>query len=108
MASGDRAYARGSGAPLLKGAGRPREYRVFRDATPLKDPVTGEILGYEASTWACRSIEGETTLIVGSKASPPNSRHGGHVRSKKKCAPATACCPRRAPPNYVPHARASR
>lgn len=25
-----------------------KKYRVFRNATPLKDPITGEILGYEA------------------------------------------------------------
>ena len=47
---GDRAYARGLAAtPLkLRVAGRSDEYRVFRNATPLKDPVTNVILGYEA------------------------------------------------------------
>jgi len=49
MTTGDRAYARGpADAPLLRGEGRPRHFRVFRDAVPLKDPVSGEILGYEA------------------------------------------------------------
>ncbi|MCL1961109.1 MAG: LysM peptidoglycan-binding domain-containing protein [Desulfovibrionaceae bacterium] len=48
MAKGDRIYARGpQDAPLLMGPGRPRDFRVFRTATPLKDPITGEILGYE-------------------------------------------------------------
>jgi hypothetical protein len=48
VVKGDRAYARGSqGAPLLKGPGLPTAFRVFRTAAPLKDPVTGEILGYE-------------------------------------------------------------
>lgn len=49
MAAGDRVYARGNpDAPLSTQAGQPRSFRVFRDAVPLKDPVTGEVLGYEA------------------------------------------------------------
>ncbi|MBV8503779.1 MAG: LysM peptidoglycan-binding domain-containing protein [Paucibacter sp.] len=38
---GDLAYARGN---LSQG----NEYRVFREARPLRDPGTGEVLGYEA------------------------------------------------------------
>lgn len=47
---GDRAYARGlATAPLnQRVAGRTDDYRVFRNARPLKDPVTRAILGYEA------------------------------------------------------------
>jgi nucleoid-associated protein YgaU len=46
---GDRAYARGpEGSPLLDDQPRERQLRVFRNATPLKDPTTGEVLGYEA------------------------------------------------------------
>jgi nucleoid-associated protein YgaU len=49
LTRGDRAYARGpSGSPLLDDQTREKLYRVFRTATPLKDPVTGEVLGYEA------------------------------------------------------------
>ncbi len=49
MAAGDRAYARGDAAsPMLAEAGEPRYYRVFRNAVALKDPVTAEVLGYEA------------------------------------------------------------
>ena len=48
MAKGDRAYARGpAGAPLMMGDGLPTVFRIFRSAKPLKDPVSGEILGYE-------------------------------------------------------------
>jgi len=48
VANGDRAYVRGpEQMPLLKGGGLPTEFRVFRTATPLKDPISGEILGYE-------------------------------------------------------------
>lgn len=46
---GDRVYARGpAGLPLLDDERRLKQYRIFRDAKPLKDPDTGEILGYEA------------------------------------------------------------
>lgn len=49
MASGDRAYVRGdASAPVRAEPGEPRFFRVFRDAVAMKDPVTGEILGYEA------------------------------------------------------------
>ena len=49
MASGDRAYVRGTAeAPVSTAPGQPRFYRVFRDAVALRDPVTREILGYEA------------------------------------------------------------
>lgn len=48
MTRGDRAYARGL-TPLQQSvAGRSDDYRVFRNAKPLKDPVTNTILGYEA------------------------------------------------------------
>ncbi len=46
---GDRVYARGpSSAPLLDDQQKIKQYRIFREARPLKDPDTGEILGYEA------------------------------------------------------------
>jgi hypothetical protein len=47
---GDRAYARGLATTPLKQrvAGRDDDYRVFRNARPLKDPVTNTVLGYEA------------------------------------------------------------
>ncbi len=54
LSRGDRAYARGAyssggpGAPLTLVDGKPNGFRVFRNAVPLKDPTTGEVLGYEA------------------------------------------------------------
>ncbi|WP_137895215.1 LysM peptidoglycan-binding domain-containing protein [Ramlibacter sp. 2FC] len=49
LSRGDRAYVRGdAAAPLIDGQGQPSRFRVFRSATPLKDPESGEILGYEA------------------------------------------------------------
>lgn len=49
LSRGDRAYARSSNAtPLSVASGQPTQYRVFRNATPLKDPDNGSVLGYEA------------------------------------------------------------
>lgn len=46
---GDRVYARGpDGSPMIDDQPKDQSFRVFRNATPLKDPGTGEILGYEA------------------------------------------------------------
>jgi hypothetical protein len=50
LTRGDRAYARGpDGSPLMeKDPHHAEEFRVFRNARPLRDPVTKAILGYEA------------------------------------------------------------
>lgn len=49
LTRGDRAYARGGvNGPLMDDQAKLKQFRVFRTATPLKDPGTGEILGYEA------------------------------------------------------------
>ena len=112
MASGDRAYARGMAeAPLRKGDGLPRQYRVFRDAVALKDPISGEVLGYEAKYLGLADlIEGETTLeIVDSKGekhqqnSPATvdlSRSKTEMRAGDRLLPA----PERTYMNYAPHA----
>lgn len=49
LSRGDRAYARGPvDAPLMDDQTKTQLYRIFRVATPLKDPDSGEVLGYEA------------------------------------------------------------
>ena len=50
MASGDRAYVLGNDSSALVKTNAPdaQQYRIFRDAIPLKDPATQEVLGYEA------------------------------------------------------------
>jgi hypothetical protein len=54
LSRGDRAYARALSTetpdanPLTVIDGRSTGYRVFRNATPLRDPSTNEVLGYEA------------------------------------------------------------
>jgi hypothetical protein len=63
VSHGDRAFARGDATtPLELGPGKPSEFRVFRDATPLKDPDTGKVLGYEAQYLGkARLVRGEST-----------------------------------------------
>lgn len=74
LSRGDRAYARGlysskdAGKPLSNARGEPVDYRVFRNATPLKDPTTGEILGYEAQfVGKAELVSGETVANVTGK-----------------------------------------
>jgi nucleoid-associated protein YgaU len=66
LTRGNRAYARGpADAPLMDDQARQKQYRVFRNATPLKDPGTGEVLGYEAQyVGKATLIRGETTAQV--------------------------------------------
>jgi hypothetical protein len=62
---GDRAYARGTTPLMQRVAGRTDEYRVFRNAKALKDPVTSTILGYEAQYLGKASlVRGEGSEVV--------------------------------------------
>jgi hypothetical protein len=69
---GDRAYARGLAATPLKQrvAGRDDEYRVFRNARPIRDPLTNAILGYEAM------YLGKASLVRSESIQPVRSRNG--------------------------------
>ncbi len=66
LSQGDRAYARslpgaGGEGGLSAERGQPRQFRVFRNATPLKDPTTAEVLGYEAQyVGKARLVRGES------------------------------------------------
>lgn len=49
LSRSDRAYARGTASqPLVDNKTKVTAFRVFREAVPLKDPVSGLVLGYEA------------------------------------------------------------
>ncbi|QHE89081.1 LysM peptidoglycan-binding domain-containing protein [Hydrogenophaga sp. BPS33] len=68
LTRGDRAYARAlygdsaQGEPLRVVDGKSIDYRVFRNAVPLRDPTTGEVLGYEAQyVGKSQLISSETT-----------------------------------------------
>lgn len=67
LTRGDRAYARGLAAtPLkLRAEGRSDVYRVFRNAQPLRDPLTSAVLGYEAQYLGKASlVRGESMQLV--------------------------------------------
>jgi hypothetical protein len=72
LTRGDRAYARGQGDAVLLDAPEKKQkaYRVFRNATPLKDPQTGEVLGYEAQYVG-------KALLVGSESSQESTDKDG-------------------------------
>jgi nucleoid-associated protein YgaU len=72
LTRGDRAYARGSnGGPLLDDQTKEQQlFRVFRNATPLKDPTTAEILGYEAQ------YVGKATLVRGETSTEVEGEEG--------------------------------
>ena len=64
---GDRIYARASdGAPMAERASGPaEEFRVFRSAKPLRDPITKAVLGYEAEYLGrAQMVRGEGTETV--------------------------------------------
>jgi len=112
MASGDRVYARGpQGSPLELEPGAPRQWRIFRNATALKDPVTGALLGWEAQ------YVGQATLVRGEAVElPPNARQGDQpepvpatvqlLRTKEEARVGDRLlpAPERTFTNYAPHA----
>ena len=69
--AGDRAYVRGPAtAPLLYEANTPTKYRVFRQATPLRDPITREVLGYEAQYLGKAQLERGETPVAADQQNP--------------------------------------
>ncbi len=86
LSRGDRAYARGqsgsagSGKALSDAKGEPFNYRIFRNATPLKDPTTRAILGYEAQ------YVGRAELVRGESVQQVTTKDG---KTTTKIVPAT-------------------
>lgn len=76
LTRGDRAYARGQGdAALIDEPDKlQKAYRVFRNATPLKDPVTAEVLGYEAQYIG-------KALLIRSESTQQSSDKDGKLRT---------------------------
>ncbi len=78
LSRGDRAYARSQGGMtgpdrLSTDAGQPRLFRVFRNATALKDPATGDILGHEAHyVGRVRLVRSETVRETVNKKGEPS------------------------------------
>lgn len=66
LTRGDRAYARSpADGSLTSLSDKGRDLRVFRNPRPLKDPVTGEILGFEAQfVGKARLVREQSTQVT--------------------------------------------
>jgi len=119
LSQGNRAYARGqqgaagslSGEPLRPEPGQSRQLRVFRNAVPLRDPASGEILGYEAQYLGQAELErGETlreTATTGHAARPeivPATLSITRAREEIRIGDRLLREPARELPAFVPHA----
>ena len=100
LARGDTAYVRGE-------LGNQRDYRIFREAKPLRDPTTGEILGFEANFVGAAEYlrQGETrTDADGQPEIVPASFGVTLIRQEAGVGDRLAPAPVREYTNYAPHA----
>jgi LysM domain len=115
LSRGDRAYARGpADKQIAMGTDGQNSYRIFRNAIPLKDPGSGEVLGYEAQ------YVGKALVVRGESKTETTTSDG---KATVELEPATIDIvtakeemrvgdrllpePERALTNYTPHAPAS-
>lgn len=73
LTRGDRAYVMGRrGTPLVESDPRTiDQFRIFREARPLKDPLTNAVLGYEAA------YLGAAELVRSETVQPRRTESGG-------------------------------
>jgi len=99
LARGDTAYVRGD-------LGEEREYRIFREPRPLRDPVTKEILGYEATYVGASeyTVEGGTRTGPDGKAEIiPATFTVTSIRQEAGVGDRLSPVPAREYTNYAPH-----
>ena len=109
-APGDRAYVRGpSTAPLLREANASRDYRLFRQAVALHDPITREVLGYEAQYLGRATLARGATPVAPTADNPNPAYLPATItvtKAKEELHPGDRLVPE--PPrqyvNFVPHA----
>ncbi len=100
LSRGDTAYVRGE-------LGNQREYRVFREPRALRDPTTGEILGYEATYVGAADYvrQGETrTGADGKTEIIPATFVITSIRQEAGVGDRLEPVPAREYTNYAPHA----
>jgi nucleoid-associated protein YgaU len=100
LGRGDTAYVRGDLA-------NSTDYRIFREPKPLKDPATGEVLGYEARYVGAAEYarQGETRIDAAGKAEiVPATFKVLSVREEASVGDRLAVVPSREFTNYAPHA----
>lgn len=98
MTLGDLVYARGTRTPL-------DGYRVFRQPKQLKDPSTGEVLGYEAFYLGAADLlrRGGEVQREGEQREIPFTLQLRHVRAEVGVGDRLAPVPQRSFKRYVPH-----
>jgi hypothetical protein len=99
LSRGDTAYVRGE-------IGMEREYRIFREPRPLRDPTTKEILGYEATYVGASeyTVQGETRTNAEGKAEIiPATFTVTSIRQEAGVGDRLAPVPSREYTNYAPH-----
>jgi LysM domain len=100
LTRGDLAYVRGTLDPRAS-------YRIFREAKPLRDPGTGEILGYEANYVGALDFvrEGEARAgAQGSNEVVPATFRVNSVRQEANVGDRLATTPPKDYSNYAPRA----
>ena len=103
LARGDTAYVRGNLGP-------EREYRIFREPRPLRDPTTKEILGFEATYVGASeyTVEGGTRTGADGKAEiVPATFTVTSIRQEAGVGDRLSPVPAREYTNYAPHPPAS-
>jgi len=113
LGNGDRVFVRGApGQPLEMEPGVARNYRVFRNTVPLKDPVTNVILGWEAQyVGRARLVTGETSITTTDGKNSqveviPAAVDLSGVKEEVRVGDRLLPTPERHFTNYVPHAPA--
>ena len=99
LSRGDTAYVRGE-------LGQEREYRIFREPRPLRDPTTKEILGYEATYVGASEymVQGETRTNAEGKAEiVPATFTVTSIRQEAGVGDRLSPVPSREYTNYAPH-----
>lgn len=117
LARGDRAYARGQSGPSEALAGdaleaerdRPRLLAIYRNAAPLQDPETGELLGYEAQAVGRAELVRSERSADGPDGNPiivPATLNILHAREEVRIGDRLLPQSGRESRQYVPHAPA--
>jgi len=100
LGRGDTAYVRGE-------LTNTREYRIFREPRPLKDPTSGEVLGYEANYVGAAEYvrQGESRPDASGKTEiVPATFLVTSIRQEAGVGDRLAVVPAREFTNYAPHA----
>jgi hypothetical protein len=101
LTRGDKAYVRGD-------VGKDTVFRIFREARPLKDPTTNEILGFEApyvgTAEFARSGTNSRVASSGSPETVPDTFIVTSIREEANIGDRLAPITAREYDNYAPHA----